>query len=127
MTDNFKPYSIDNYDKLRPSDFAKIYNTLTDRDNNRLKILRFLAKQAKEPKYAKSRRQIAAQIGISERGVSVQAALEHCDALKGIGVIREIRSKSDDDPSAGPREVTKYYLDVENLIETLNRITKDDP
>ena len=53
---------------------------------------------------------------------------ENCDALKGIGVIREIRSKSDDDdPSAGPREVTKYYLDVKNLIETLNRITKDDP
>src|SRR5919202_2431287 len=113
MQDDFKPYSIDNYDKLGPTDFAKIFNAFNDRDKKRLKIMRFLAKEAKEERYAKNRRQISTEIGVSE-----PAILEHCNALKDIGVIRQIRSKSDDDdPAAGPREVIKYYLDIDNLVE----------
>ena len=114
MLDDFKPYSIDNYDKLKPRDFGKIFKAFKDKDNKRLEIVRFLAKEAREEKYAKKRSQIATHLGVSE-----PAALEHCDVLKDIGIIRLIRSKSPGDPLAGPRELIKFYLVVENLIEIL--------
>ena len=114
MPGDFKRYSIDNYDKLKPRDFVDIFNAFTDRHSCRLKILRFLAKEAKEEEYAKTRKQIASELDITE-----QAVLEHLDVLEDIGVIIQTRSKDDDNKERyqGPREVIKYYLNVKNLIE----------
>jgi len=117
MPGDSKRYSIENYDKLKPSDFVDIFNAFTDRHSCRLKIMRFLAKEAKEKKYAKTRKQIASELDITE-----QAALEHLDALEDIDVIVQTRSKDDDNKERyqGPREVIKYYLNVKNLIDIIS-------
>lgn len=114
MPGDSKRYSIDNYDNLKPGDFVEIFDSLTDRHSRRLKIIRFLAKESKEEEHAKTRKQIAREIDITE-----QAALEHLGALQKIGVIVLIRSKDDDNKVQfqGPKEVIKYYLNVKSLIE----------
>ncbi len=40
---DFKGYSVDDYDNLRPGDFFDILHGFTDEDNRRLEIVRFLA------------------------------------------------------------------------------------
>jgi DNA-binding transcriptional ArsR family regulator len=91
-----------------------IYNAFVDKHNCRLKIIRFLAKEAKEEEYAKTRKQIASELDITQ-----PAALEHLDALQDIGVIVQTRSEDNDNKERyqGPREVIKYYLNIKNLIE----------
>jgi len=114
MPDDSKRYSIDNYDKLKPKDFVHIFNAFTDLHSCRLNIMRFLAKEAKEEEYAKTRKQIASKLDITE-----QAAIDHLNALKDIGVIVQTRSKDDDNKERyqGRRKIIKYYLNVKNLIE----------
>ena len=77
MPDDFKPYSIDDYDKFRMEDYSVILKAFTDENNKRLQIMRYLAKEAKEAASAKERVEIANHIG-----VSVVDTLEHCNALK---------------------------------------------
>jgi hypothetical protein len=114
MPGDSKRYSIDNYDKLKPGDFVVIFNAFIDRHSCKLRIMRFLAKEAKEEEYAKTRKQIASELNITE-----QAALDHLYSLEDIGVIVQTRSKDDDNKGRyqGPREVIKYYLNVKDLIE----------
>jgi len=114
MPGDSKRYSVDNYDKLKPGDFVDIFDAFIDRHGRRLKIIRFLAKESKEEEHAKTRKQIAREIDITE-----QAALDHLAALQNVGVIVQIRSKDDDNKGRfqGPTEVIKYYLNVKNLIE----------
>jgi DNA-binding transcriptional ArsR family regulator len=116
MPGDSKRYSIDNYDKLKPGDFAIIFNAFKDQHSHRLRIMRFLAKEAREEKYAKTRKQVARELDISE-----PAALDHLDALEDIGVIVQIWSKDEDNKERyqGPRKVIKYYLNDKNLIEIL--------
>jgi hypothetical protein len=78
-----KRYSIDNYDRLRPSDFANIYTAFKDQHSCRLRIMRFLAKVAKEEKNAKTTKQIAKELkDISKPdGISEPAALKHLHKL----------------------------------------------
>ena len=47
MPGDSKRYSIENYDKLKPSDFVDIFNAFTDRHSCSLKIMRFLANNSK--------------------------------------------------------------------------------
>lgn len=115
MPGDSKRYSVDNYDKLNPGDFVKIFDAFTDLHSCRLKIIRFLAKESKEEEHAKTRKQIARELDITE-----QATLEHLDALEGIGIIVQIRSEDDDNNKVrfqGPRKIIKYYLNLKNLIE----------
>lgn len=114
-----KRYSIDNYDNLKPSDFATINDAFQDQHNCRLRIMRFLARVAKEEKNAKTTKQIAKELNDISKpdGISEPAALKHLDPLKGIGVIVQTRSEDEDNKGRGPREVIKYYLNVNNLIE----------
>jgi predicted solute-binding protein len=67
MPGDSKRYSIDNYDKLKPRDFVDIFNTFKDRHSCRMKIMRFLANEAKEEEYAKTRKQIASELDITEQ------------------------------------------------------------
>lgn len=112
MPDDFKPYSIDDYDKFGMEDYSVILKAFTDKNNRRLQIMRYLAKEAKDEQSAKERVEIANRIG-----VSVVDTLEHCNALRNIGAIRQIRSERRGD--RGPEELIKYYLAVEDLIEIL--------
>lgn len=112
MPDDFKPYSIDDYDKFGMEDYSVILKAFTDVNNKRLQIMRYLAKEAKDEQSAKERVEIANHIG-----VSVVDTLEHCNALRNIGAIRQIRSERRGD--RGPKERIKYYLAIENLIEIL--------
>ena len=113
MPDDFKPYSIDDYDKFTMEDYSVILKAFTDQNNKRLQIMRYLAKEAKDEQSAKERVEIANRIG-----VSVVDTLEHCNALRNIGAIRQIRSERRGD--RGPKERIKYYLAVEDLIEILS-------
>src|SRR6185437_1033402 len=113
MPDDFKPYSIDDYDKFTMEDYSVILKAFTDENNKRLQIMRYLAKEAKDEQSAKERVEIANRIG-----VSVVDTLEHCNALRNIGAIRQIRSERRGD--RGPKERIKYYLAVEDLIEILS-------
>ena len=114
MPGDSKRYSIDNYDKLSPGDFVNIYNAFVDKHKCRLRIIRFLAKEAKEEEYAKTRKQIASELHITQ-----PATIEHLNALQDIGVIVKTRSEDNDNKERyqGPREVIKYYLNIKNLIE----------
>lgn len=112
MPDDFKPYSIDDYDKFTMEDYSVILKAFTDENNKRLQIMRYLAKEAKDEQSAKERVEIANRIG-----VSVVDTLEHCNALRNIGAIRQIRSERRGD--RGPKERIKYYLAVEDVVEIL--------
>jgi len=120
MSDDFEPpYSTDNYDEIKLRDFRDIlaaFSAKRDKKDRarRLEIMKYLAKEAREKKDAKRRTEIADQIGVKE-----PAALEHCDVLHRIGAIRQTRSRSDKDPNAGPRELIRYYLVAQDLIEIL--------
>ena len=113
MSSDFKGYSIDNYDKLRPEHFFEIIHGFTDEDNRKLEIMRFLAQQgAIEERCARSRREVFSHLHISDEAIT-----KHCNKLRDMGIIRQIRSKRQS--GKGPSEVIKYYLFIENIIELL--------
>src|SRR5918911_5452702 len=114
-------YSIDNYDKLKPGDFHYILGVIKDRENRRLDIMRFLAREAKEEKFAKEMTQIIENIKKEkeEKNVTFQDAFDHCNKLREIGVIHQTRSAKESIESRGPKEVNKYYIAVEGIIEIL--------
>ena len=114
-------YSIDNYDKLKPGDFHYILGVIKDRENRRLQIMRFLAREAKEEKSAKETATIMENIRKEngKRNVTFQDAFNHCNKLKEIGVIHQTRSAKESTESRGPKEVNKYYIAVEGIIEIL--------
>jgi hypothetical protein len=62
MPGDFKRYFIDNYDKLTRGDFYRLLE-IKDRNNRRLEIIRFLAKEAKEEECAKDTNEIKDNIG----------------------------------------------------------------
>ena len=53
---------------------------------------------------------------------SLQADRKHCKMLRDIGVIYQIRSKSDE-PSSWAGELIKFYFVVENMIEIVAILT----
>jgi hypothetical protein len=114
-------YSIDNYDKLTRGDFYHIFGVIKDRGNRRLEIMRFLAREAKEEKSAKETTKIIENIrkDKEKENVTFQDAFDHCNKLKEIGVIHQTRSEKESTESRGPKEVNKYYIAVEGIIEIL--------
>jgi len=114
-------YSIDNYDELTRGDFYHIFGVIKDRENRRLEIMRFLAREAKEEKSAKETTKIIENIRKEKEkeNVTFQDAFDHCNKLKEIGVIHQTRSEKESTESRGPKEVNKYYIAVEGIIEIL--------
>lgn len=83
---NRKIYSVDNYDTLTKDDLGRIKTAF---EEGRIRIIRFLALRAREEKDAKTYEEIA-----DHMKYSLQAARKHCKMLRDIGVIYQIRSKS---------------------------------
>jgi DNA-binding transcriptional ArsR family regulator len=78
----------------------------------RLEIMRFLAKEAREEKNAKTYNQIVKHFKerLQEK-ITLQAVRKHCEILKDIGIIAPTRSKSHDPSSRGGDYISFYFVD----------------
>jgi hypothetical protein len=107
-----KTISINNYSNLTQEDINSILFAF--RTKKRVEIIKYLAqKPATQAKGAQRRKDIATHTNITE-----QQTIKHCNILKNIGIISQIRSENSD-PGGRNEELIKYYLVIERLKEVI--------